>query len=194
MRAAATARAGRFAAWRHLLGVVLVSSLVIYAEAAAASTGCITTNHGALDLSTTITKARFFNYGGEFDVGETLRFVTNSGTLSVTLSRNRFGHPPEFLRWSGSASRDYPITKAGDYSFQVVLSAIPFQTATLAVACIPVGIGDMTAPPPSMIAPAPLPPPPQGGVPMSAAPPGMISAPPGMTSAAPDAGAPAGGQ
>jgi hypothetical protein len=180
MRVAAPAGPGRFVAWRRLCGAALAIGLALHAEAGLASTGCITTNHGALDMSTTITKARFFNYGGEFDVGETLRFITNSGTLSVTLSRNRFGHPPEFIRWSGAASRDYPITKAGDYSFQVVLSAIPFQTATLAVSCLPAGIGDMLAPPPApMAAPPSYAPAPLSVAPMTSAPPDMTSAPPG---------------
>lgn len=135
-------RDGRRAACRALLAAVVATVL---AGPALASSGCVTTNHGALDLRTTITKVRFFNYGGDFDKGEKLRFVTNPGTLSVTISRNRFGLPPEILRWSGASARDYPIGKAGSYSFQVVLSAIPFQTAVLAVSCV--------EPPPPMAAP-----------------------------------------
>jgi hypothetical protein len=123
-------------------GRIPVAALIVIGLAgpasASTSTGCISANHGSLDMSTTITKARFFNYGGDFEKGETLRFATSSGTLSISISRNQFGHLPDVLRWVGAKSRDYPIDKTGSYSFQVVLSAIPFQTANLVVSCTPV--------------------------------------------------------
>ena len=116
---------------------VLVSAAILgmaAGPALAESTGCITANHGALDLSTTTALMRF-TYGGDFQAGETLRFATSSGTFSFSLSLVKFGLPAEYRSWVGAASQNYDISRNGSYNFHVTLNAAPFQTATLAVTC-----------------------------------------------------------
>jgi hypothetical protein len=122
---------------RKLPIACLAAALIGIASAAPAlaeSTGCITANHGALDLSTNTAVIKF-NYGGDFQGGETLRFATSSGTFSFALSRTKFGLPAEYFSWNGAGSTNYDITNDGAYSFHVTLTASPFQTATLAVTC-----------------------------------------------------------
>jgi hypothetical protein len=130
---------------RRGLSLLAVATLVGGAPAFAESTGCVTVSHGALDVSTRTTVMRLYNYGGDFDAGETLNFMTNSGTLSVALSRTRFGLPAEFYSWTGAGSTSYAVRKSDSYSFHLTLTAVPFDTATLAVTC--------TAPPAALAAP-----------------------------------------
>lgn len=119
------------------VGAAVVAWLAAGSQASA-STGCDSANAGDFDSTATLALGVNLDFGGDFDDGDVLHFVTSAGTLLFTLV-----NLPSLtlMTLTGSDSGDYTIPATATYSFNMVLTTLTTADVTVTCTAAPIGPG-----------------------------------------------------